>query len=288
MQFSPKHANIRERIGLFGPPGAGKSNAIITWMRRCPHLHFHIIDNDDAYNFLIYEDDERNAKLIERENFTIHVMSAGDWKGHLEMTEKLVKDVDEGDVVVLDKISPLWAAAQNFYTQSIFGEDFNEYAITMRQGLEERRVAARNSNEREKRTEPIFDQFRDWGVINAQWKELMQHLLDVQQLGGAHLVCVADSRPVRDTDDNDIRKTYSQVGVVPEGQKGYTTFPHSVLHLVYDQRADEYLMTTVKDRGSRRANGLDEMAWGTSEEPGDFTKVYLGPVAGWKMQKVDA
>jgi hypothetical protein len=288
MTLAPKNARIPERFLFFGQSGGGRSNAIVTWMREQPDVHFHVIDNEDAYNFLIYEDDEINAALIEKENFTIYVVNRNDYDGNIDALEKIKKKVEAGDVVVLDKYGPyMWEATQAEFTRRVFGDEFAAYAVQMRADLEQRREDQKSKNERQSGNQPIFDQLRDWGTINTMQDEVIQLCVDINMMVKVHVVWIADTNEIRDNDKPAIRAMYKGVGEKPAGHKSCHAWPHTILHFLYDDKAGEYVITTVKDRGSRRKKKLVNVVWGTDDKPekASFPAVYLGPVAGWTGAK---
>lgn len=282
--LEPKNARIPERLLFFGQSGGGRSNAILTWMRAQPDVHFFVLDNEDAYNFLIYEDEDTNAALIEKENFTIYTVNKNDYDGTIKALEEIKRKVDEGDVVVFDKIGPhTWEATQAEYTRQVFGSEFNAYAVQMRADLEERREAAKGKNERVPGNQATFDQLRDWGVINTMMDVILQLCVDINMMAKCHIVWVADANDIRDNDKPAIRAMYRDVEEKPAGHKSLHSWPHTILHFLYDPKAGEYVLTSVKDRGSRRKKKLRDEVWGQDDTPekSSFPEAYLVKVAGW-------
>lgn len=284
MALRPKNDNLTERLLLFGQSGGGRSNAIVTWMRQDPDRHFHILDNEDAYTFLIYEDDELNAGLIEHQNFTIHTVKKNDYKGTVVALTKIRDNVEPGDVVVVDKIGPhVWEATQAQFSVEVFGSEFAAYAVQMRADLEGRREKAKAKNEHQPGNQAIFDQLRDWGTINTMMDVVLDLCVDINMMEKCHIVWIADSNDIRDNDKPAIKLMYKKVEEKPAGHKSLHSWPHSVLHFEYDPIGGEYLITGVKDRASRKSRMLDEFVWGSDDKPekASFAAAYLGPVGGW-------
>lgn len=271
----PKAPGIHERILLVGPGGSGKSNAVITMMRRITDAHFYIIDNDDSYNFLIYEDEEQNAGIIERQNFTILSVDATDWDEQKAAIQEVQGMAQEGDWCVFDMASETWSAVADWYTHTIFEQGYVDYAIEMRRKLEEERQEAAKKQEKEKRTQPLFDQFRDYGVINPEYKKGFYSAL-TRVNSKAHVLITAEVAELNDNDPLPLRKLWGPAKCKPRGQNRLGHFPHTAIVMSCDLKTDIFSMTVVKDRGSRGARKLKDEPWE------DFTRTYLQEVAGWK------
>lgn len=282
--LQPRVPNIRERIQLTGQGGTGKSNAVISIMRAIPDAHFHIIDNDGgAYNFLIYDDDELNAGIIERQNFTIHDVDPTDW---VEQTEKILEVgglVAPNDWFIFDNSTPTWQAVTDWYTHEIFEKGYDDYAIEMRRQLEADREDARKRKEKELRTRPLYDQFRDYGVINPVYaRRFLNQLVKINTT--AHVIITTEMDEIRDNDSLDVRKRWGPLKMKPRGQQKIKDchFPHTALGMTMDIKKEEWYLTSVKDRGSRFTS--DKKL--TNEPWTDFSQTYLRGVAGWKKTVV--
>lgn len=282
MSYQPKFPQLRESICVYGPNGVGKTNVTITMMRRMTDRHFHIFDNNNAYDFAIFEDDERNAKIIAAENFTIHPADFTDYVDQKRVIEEIVEAVQPGDWAVFDYLDPIWESLPGWYTEVFLGLDETEYKASVRRALEEQRQNALGKNERQQGNTPLFDRLRDYTYLNPEYKKAVYGAFSKINAKGAHVLCMASSKPVKDNDDKDIRKRYSSVGARPASQKGLTGEVNTVLYLQWDGE-DEWTMTTAKDRASRTADDklLTDVEWK------DFCSVYLSPVARWSMVKVD-
>lgn len=282
MIYVPKFPQLTERIGVYGQSGAGKTNFAITMMRRMTNRHFHVFDNNAAYEFCIYEDDERNAKVIAAQNFTIHSADFTDWLDQKARIAEVEAACAEGDWAVFDLTDLAWEAVPAWYTEEFLGLDEMAYRAKIRSALEDKRVEQQAAGGRGDRTAPVFDQLRDWQHINPEYKRTMYATFERLNARGVHVLAVADAKPVSDNDDPAIRKRYRPFKERPAGQKGFTKEMQTVLHLAFDGD-DTYTMSTAKDRGSRTSSEkkLDEEPWS------DACTTYLSKVAGWHMVKED-
>lgn len=282
MVYGPANPRIRERQVLYGAGNSGKSTAILTLARRYSLGHIHVMDVDDAWDFMLYEDEESNKKLLDRGNYTIHHIKSNDWdgdRGHLKVIKEIANEIEKGDIFVYDKINSGWGAVQDWYDHNVFGVGHADYYMKMRQMLEDEREKSKDKGEKGKRTEPLYDQLRDWGPINAQYRLLYEAMYDITER--AHMFILTDAASINEKDDGDMKKSCQPFGAKPAGQKALFGWPHTVLYFEHDMREHTFEMSQVKDRGSRLTNQIEEVEWD------DFTKTYLGPIAGWKMQKVD-
>ncbi len=285
MAYGPKNAGTRERQVIYGAGNAGKSTALLTLARRYQLGHIHVLDADDAWEFMLYEDEEPNKKLLDRGNFTIHQVNNEQWdeeQGHFGTLLRVEDELEKGDIVVYDKVTGGWGAVQDWFDHKVFGMGHADYYIKMRAMLEDEREAVKAAGGKKDRGGPLYDQLRDWGPINAQYRLLYATLYRISRK--AHLFLLADAATVGANDDGDLKKACAPFGNnKPKGQKDMFGFPHTVIYLSHDMREQSFQMSQVKDRSTRATDDkrLDEVEWD------DFTQTYLGPIAGWHMQKVD-
>ena len=270
LSIAPKYPNLRERILAFGNEGTGKSRAVCSIIKRIPDHFFRIIDNDDSYERLIYSDEFE--VIAERGNFELIQVDSADWEAQLAAAQRIADEAVPGDWNVFDCITPTWTVAINdWYTNLIFDKGLVDYAIAMRQSLEDDRSSARDKGGKEKRTQPLFDQFRDYGVINPAYKKLYSTFLNTR----AHVFLTATVTNVRDSDDIAIKKVYGSFR--PEGQKDLGKMPHTALLFRHNPGRGEWTFETKKDR---QREYVEEV------EFTDFSKEYLIDVAGWRVKKV--
>lgn len=282
MLYVPRFPRLTERLGFYGSEGSGKGKAVLDMMRRMPDRHFHVMDTDAAYEFSIYEDDERNKKIIDTENFTIHVPDPTDWEDQKRTLTAIEDNAMRGDWAVFDHLDPLWASVPGWYTRDFLGLDENAYKAKVRLALEEKRVKQIDQGKKGDRTAPLFDQLRDYTYLNPEYAKNVYGAFIRLNAKGVNVVAIAHSKPIQDNTDMSIRKRYRPFRELPGSQKNFTKEVHTMLHFSYD--GDEtWEISTAKDRASRERPEKKLL----NEPWDDFCKVYLGPVAGWHMEKVE-
>jgi len=283
MLYVPKMPRLTECIGLYGQNGTGKGKSVIDMMRRMPDRHFHVMDTDASYEFSIYEDDERNKKVIDNENFTIHVPDSTNWEDQKRVLKEIEDTTDRGDWAIFDHLDPLWESVPGWYTKIFLGLDETEYKATVRKALQEKRdKQLEKEGAKGDRTAPLFDQLRDYTYLNPEYKKTVYGLFKRLNGKGVHVMCMAHAKPIADNTDMSLRKRYRPFKEMPAGQKSLTDAVNTMLHLTWDGD-EEWQISTAKDRGSRTRAEIKLV----KEDWDDFTKVYLSPVAGWHMEKVD-
>lgn len=275
--YVPRVAGIRERQLFFGAPGSGKSNALMSIMRRQADDFFYILDSEDDWMFSLGED-EANDELLARGNFDIRVLTDNkDFDQHLETIIKIREKIKPGEFFFYDKLTPAWQAAQDWFTNEIFGEDLADYVLEARKALEEKRKAQQKAGGKGDRTAPVFDQLRDWGPINAQYNKIVREIQKIATV--AHVFIVADIKNIGENTKPEKVRLYRPYSGLPAGQGDIDVLPHTIIHFDHDPRAQEYTMSTVKDRGTRESKKrMDSVEWV------DFSVSYLRDVAGWHAE----
>jgi len=281
MSYQPRFPQLRELIAVYGESTVGKTNCTISMMRRMTDRHFHIFDNDAAYEMAIYEDDERNKKIIDAQNFTIYPADFTDFADQVKAIAEVGDAVGPGEWGIFDLLDPVWESEPAWYTEVFLGLDEREYRASVRRALEEQRQSATSKADQKGGT-PLFDRLRDYTYLNHEYFKAVYGTFDKINRNGGHVMCMAGSKIVKDNDDKEIRKRYGKLGARPASQKGLTKNVNTVLYLTWDGD-DTWEMSTAKDRASRLTDEkkLDEQPWN------DFCTAYLSPVARWSMQKVD-
>ena len=280
MRYMPKLPQLTERICAYGQNGVGKTSLAISMMRRMPDRHFHVLDTNASYEFSIYEDDERNAKVIAAQNFTIYDTDPQSWLDQVAKMAEIEAECEPGDWAVFDMMDDLWDAIPSWYTETFLGLDETAYRQKVRMALEEKRNEQQAGGQKGDRTAPLFDQLRDYQHINPTYKRQVYGLMRRLNAKGVHVLCLAGAKSIGDNDDVAIRKRYRPFKERPASQKALTGEMNTVLHLAWDGE-DTWTMSQAKDRGSRLREQLDEEPWD------DFCKTYLSPIAGWHMEKVE-
>ena len=230
-----------------GPAGTGKSWAAFDVAKQVQG-HVWVLDNDFSF--------ERMAETagIDTERFTHHDLFADDWQGHIDALEKIVEAADRDDLLIIDSITPLWQAAQDWYADEVFGKSLDEFF------LESRKAAG---------TGQAFDGWKDWGVINKVYGRLYRL---INRFPG-HVIMTAEIDTMSDTEDKDSRSLYGSHRVKPRGQKSLGHRVNTIL-LTAKDRKGVFSMSTVKDRG-REDDRMDH------EEYTSFFNSYFIARAGW-------
>lgn len=252
----------RERILTYAPPGAGKSNAILTVARRCPDTQFYVIDTEfDNYDRLL------DTEFTDLENVTVE--SVVEWDGIMPTLRDFKKRADKDDWLVLDSVTPTWDMVQEWYIEQVFGESDDKFFMNLRTAQQDGKTDKDGG----------LDGWKDWGVINKNYMKIYKELLTTQ----CHVYLTAEADKLQEPikgkggDDKATRNLFGAAGLKPKGQKRLGHIPQTVL-LLGKNRMGEYSMTTVKDRG--RVEMEDQ-------EVGDWSKDYLVNVAGWKPQRAE-
>ncbi len=250
----------RERILAFGPPGVGKSNAILTVARRCPGSQFYVLDNDYAYDRLLATD------FTELSN--VEVAVADEWPDYVPQIKKWKEaGVNKDDWLVIDSMSATWPVVQSYFIEQVFGKEDDDYFLKFRMMQQEK-----GGRQKGESGNPL-EGFTDWSVINKMYNRLY---VEIAKWPG-HVYLTAESEVIsKDEKDRAVKATFGSFGVKPRGQKrlGHTT--HTVLLMMKGQTG-RYTVSTVKDRGRVELE---------DEEMGDFGKDYLVAVAKWRPQRV--
>lgn len=265
-----------ERIFGYGGPGAGKSHALLTMARRIPTANFHVLDNDNAYNAML---DEQFPDLT-----NVFVYPVYNWTETKAKTVELIGNPARGIAPTLrandwfgsDIAGKTWSQVQDWFTQEVFGASTAEYFLQVRKTL-----AADASSL------GAFEGFTDWSVINPQYQEWVNILLNSQ----SNVWCTAaadkmrvDSRGGKAGETQAMKDMFETVGWKPIGQKTFSHMFKTVLFfnkmrlpttIQNPQGGTQWMFSTVKDRA--REPGVTEKPWN------DFGIQYLMEIAGWQI-----
>lgn len=249
MTYAPT-LNSRERILLMGPAGTGKSWAAFDVAKQVVEAghRVYVLDNDFSF--------ERMAETqqLDTDSFEHYDVFADDWTAHITALEKAVADAGRDDLLIIDSITPLWQAAQDWYADEVFGKSLDEFFL-------ETRKAAGNGQ--------AFDGWKDWGVINKVYGKLYR----LMNRFPGHVILTAEIDTLADTEDKDTRSLYGSHRVKPRGQKSLGHRVNTIL-LTAKSRQGDFSMSTVKDRG-REDDRMD------GEEYTSFFNSYFVARAGW-------
>lgn len=231
--------NTGERILFFGFAGVGKTEAIFTMLQYLGEdVTVHYIDNDDTYakSYKLWV--RRRGKPEFRCNVVVHKLDNGDFKGHVDLLNELRGNVNPQDWVVVDMLTPLWAAAQDHFTNGVFGSNVEDYFFQVRIAKGEKGMTI---NE-------FLDGSTDWGTINKLYAAgVSNNLINM----GCNVAATAEVAKVgkEGAEDRDNFKLFGPLGLKPAGQKRIPHIFHSII-LLHVTRDRDYLATTLKDRGN--------------------------------------
>ena len=240
-----------ERIMLYGPAGAGKSEAILAIAAKVAPRAVRVVDTDYAWNVLLDE--------YEGDNIEVFEVDAEDWDGLRGTVARLVDLTEPDDWMCVDSSSPTWDAVQAWHTEKVYGLDIADYYTKLlTENTDAKNIAA-------------FGQITDWNVINRQYAKLMRDFLKCR----GHLLLTAEQTP---TGDNEVNQSvFGKYGMRPKGNKRLIHMPHTVIQMRKDAPG-EWTMTTRKDRKR------DEM---DNQVVTNFARDYLMRKGGWHVEGVE-
>lgn len=249
----------RERILLYGEPGTGKSNAVISIAKFLKSTHsagrIFVIDNDKSY--------QRVAELMGLGDH-LQVEECYDFPDHRAALEKFVRTVRPDDWLVCDLMSEVWSCAQTFYTDSVYDDEAN-YFLKVRQAM--------NNPAKEN----VLDGWTDWQYVNKIYSAFARPFI---YKSPCHVIAVSTAEPVSRAkpgstvgDDKETISVFGSVGFRPEGQKRLRHQFNTTILMHKDNRS-RYLMTTVKDRDRELV---------VSQPVNNFAIDYLKGIAQWTL-----
>lgn len=256
MTYQPK-LNSRERVLIYGPAGSGKSDAAYSFALEVMNGGgtVYCVDNDFSY--------ERQAELnppADASRFVLRETFPDDWVGITSGIEEAVEHGKRDDLLIVDSMSPTWQAAQEWYTDQVFGSTMDEFFLNARKEMKGNRVEG-------------FDGWKDWSVINKVYGRIYRLITRFP----GHVVLTAELDNMMGSEDSETVGVFGPYRTKPRGQK---RLPHTVNTIVMlkKDRAGSFKMTVVKDRGRERDEKIED------EEFTDFFRDYMVGVAGWRKQ----
>ena len=226
------HITSNERIMVYGGTGCGKSDGWLSIAEVCPDDMFYCIDTDKAIKRMLDTEygNLKNVKVVDCRNWET-------FEKAVERISELIKD-RPGDWVIVDMIDALWSFVQNWYTQKVFGKDYDEYMLQVRQAVKDKDP---------KKLETLKG-WTDWNVINPTYQDAINRMFyefDCNIYVTAKSVQYSSSSD--DKDYADMKEMFASVGLKPEGEKRNPNRTHTVLF--FNNDFDGYYVTTIKDRG---------------------------------------
>jgi hypothetical protein len=188
------------------------------------------------------------------------------YKNSIAEAEKLM---DSEDWLSVDMLSKGWDNVQEWFIESIFQEDIDDYFLRIRMEKERLKV----KDDKGKKSLGALEGWMDWPVINQTYhKRVSTPLLRCP----GHLFCVAEAQKLTDDDDRSIKELYGTLGARPKGQKRSGHIMQTVM-MQGRKRNGDFTLEGVKDRGRQLWNG---------EIMENFATDYLVGTAGWEKKFV--
>jgi len=251
---------FKERILLFGGAGAGKTNAVLQIASHVPG-EFWIYDNDYsfAYNRALSSE---FTDLDDTGRIHVHEASDTTWTSCIDTVEKMVKAADEDtDWLVIDSITPTWGWVQNWFQETVYGQDLAAHLVELKKT---------HADDAKAYGRAVLEDM-NWPLVKKEYQRLYRI---IQQWKG-HLIITAEAKQVgRGADDND-RMLYGHLGFKPSGEGSLHHMASTNLFLSHPDR-NRWVVDTVKDRNREELEKV---------EVDNFAMDYLKGVAGWKVKK---
>lgn len=262
----------KERILIFGHEGTGKSTDFLHIAAAIPGQNFYVVDNDNAYDRLVdtfqqEHDVQLSNVFIAGQDFA-QDQDPYSWDGFKNSLSEAMRLMDGEDWLSVDMLSKAWDNVQEWFIESIFQEDIDDYFLKVR--MEKERM---KSADKSKKSLGALEGWMDWPVINQTYhKRVSTPLLRCP----GHLFCVSEAQKLSDDDDKGIKELYGPIGARPKGQKRSGHIMQTVI-MQGRKRGGEFTLTGVKDRGRGLWNG---------EVMENFALDYLVNTAGWERKFV--
>lgn len=259
----PLHStnNRRERILLYGGWSSGKSSAwvaIAQWIARTKSpSRLLILDTDRAWEAM--DPGDMDGIVV--------IENAPEWPEIKMGTKKLVAQGTRDDWLVVDLADKPWTKAQEDYWETVSGKDFDEF---LQEGTKTGTL------------DLAGDHGKHWGFINKKYATFSGQL---QRFPG-HIIACTGASEVRQPnksgkggDSSELRAEYGRFGFRPTGQKDLPHLFHTVLFMQEKRVGEEWVVSTVKERGPI---GAPKRPYLKGEKVEDFVRTYLFKVAGWR------
>ena len=250
----------RERILTYGNEGAGKTYGGFCILDKAEGKGWYL-DTDDTV--IPYLDGERFSHLQDRLTFENALFEFGD---ALEFVEKAKADAGPDDWLFVDRVDWAWDAAQEEFSDKVFGVDIDDHLVSHRKALEDAR-----KNDKSTKAQNPFDGFADWPVIKKRHQRFMRTIM---RFPGHVYICAGEKKVDEKLDDSNIQRTYGRVGARPAGEKNNGYLVRTVLRM-QGNNPQTWRATTVKDRERDQLDGVGVT---------DLAMDYLAKVGHWKME----
>lgn len=257
----PPDRRARERLLIYGVAGVGKSTAVVDLAANVKGKVW-VVDTERAYDRMVEGQELDPDRFIVKDvRFDAMVEDTNNWDTMLPFVRDVVKNMDRDDWLVIDSVTPTWDDVQAWFTERLWGDDIADYMMAARKAAEEAG----------KKGGSAFEGFTDWPVINKQYNQLYNLILNAP----GHVLLTAETAGLDEKlDEMETMVMFGSHGVKPKGQKRLPHIPHTVL-LFRRRHGGKWVVDTVKDRTRDQLSGA---------ENDGFHRVYLQRVAGWKQE----
>lgn len=284
----------RERVLFYGGGGVGKTMAALMMAAKMlgPEDRLYVIDYDNAVSTILQagrvegltvaEEWKRGKKIWSSPDDTgnVIIMHGREWEDlawMLPITDTATYD----SVVLVDSISWLWDGVQNWYIQTVHGDEMADWLLDMK-----RRQMAESKDKSQAEGAVALMQDGAWQLINKQWTRFVKLPLLVD--GDFHVIITAEAKTLRmqgsdrGKDSEELAGMYRHVGEKPNAQKSTAHNVATVVHLTKGKTEEaKRFWTCVKDWG------YEEQGLADGDEYEDMARALLWGKHGWRPRKVD-
>ncbi len=226
---------IPERILLMGAPNSGKTSAALQLARVLQATgspsQVHIIDTDGAIPRMLTAYGELT---------NIHLHTCHEWPEMKKAILDISHSADNQDWIVVDFLSSLWDAVQNWYVSQVWNQSIDDYMIQKRKSL-----TPNTKNFK------VMDGWLDWPVIKQIYAPVIEAVTVKQR---CHVLATATMKALSEDDTGPNRELFGQFGVRPAGDKDIAHRFHTVL-IAAHKPTKGWTLTTVKDRERTSLSG---------------------------------
>lgn len=264
---------VKEKIGLFGLPGVGKTHQLFTvakWhQEQGSDAVFYGLNSDTRWEVIHANPEFENLTNLVYED----VNTFQDW---MDVAKRFHRQLRPQDWLCADLLDNSWTAVTDEAARALAAE----------KGLDIEDMGALWSAG-EPGKYPIKGW--DWGMPNARYRSLANNYL-VRGLGHRFLISgqaeilQPSANMKEDRVTREVREMFKHIGVKPTGQKEDPFRWNSMFHIEGDGEKAQKISTAKEAWGRRRWFG-EKMSNGQvrGERFSDFFLDYLVDIAGWQI-----
>jgi hypothetical protein len=237
---------VRERILIFGPPGAGKSRAYVD-----------IYDNIEGKVFVIDTDVAVERMFANRDKSRLEYNEAQDYETAAKAMQKYTSQAKAGDWVVVDLLTPTWGWCSDYWAMKTSKIKANtDMSLWL----------------------PMSNKDYDWSTINRMYSNFMRSLMTTE----ANVLVICEETDIMEGKfEGDTDRLFKEFGVKPRGNKRVPYSFHTSLYLGTKnfKTGTQYRISAAKEREGRQCDWSDEPF-----DDASFVDEYLVGVAGWTRE----